>query len=91
MTEKEQGDSDIICINGSLLYPVHAQKSSFYIYLYQWSGPFDVVLGHSQGACLVVAMDCLKCRPGIQIQIVFQMQVIIVIILILSHLFNYHF
>lgn len=71
MTEKEQGNCDITCINGSLLYPVHARKPSFYIYLYQWLGPFDVVLGHSQGACLVVAMDCLKCRPGIQIQNVF--------------------
>lgn len=27
-------------------------------------GPFDIVLGHSQGACLVVAMDCLRTRPG---------------------------
>eukprot|EP00596_Hydrurales_sp_CCMP1899_P006230 CAMPEP_0119033434 /NCGR_PEP_ID=MMETSP1177-20130426/474_1 /TAXON_ID=2985 /ORGANISM="Ochromonas sp, Strain CCMP1899" /LENGTH=220 /DNA_ID=CAMNT_0006990169 /DNA_START=393 /DNA_END=1055 /DNA_ORIENTATION=+ len=27
-------------------------------------GPFDVVLGHSQGGCLVVAMDCLRSRPG---------------------------
>lgn len=27
-------------------------------------GPFDIVLGHSQGGCLVVAMDCLKSRPG---------------------------
>ena len=27
-------------------------------------GPFDVVMGHSQGACLTIAMDALRRSPG---------------------------
>ena len=27
-------------------------------------GPFDVILGHSQGACLAITVDALNSRPG---------------------------
>ena len=38
----------------------------FVHYLVRYTGPFDVVLGHSQGACMLVAMDSLKSQPGMR-------------------------